>query len=492
MNEDMIHFRCPGCGRALKARADKVGRKARCACGATVVVPEAGETPVLPVEEDAEGPATPSASPAAEMPPPIPLVEEPPAAGRSPGKAVSPQARPGTPVRPPAVKTPSPPTPPGTAVPPPSPAADTDDADDEGAYRLVESFDKPIAPPPPAYRGDEEEEEEKSIELEEEEEEEGKEDEEEAALRERRKRLISQLKKIEHPEAWERVRQGLLLLTLGVAAWALGLSAQRLFVALGAFMPLEYGSVASLYLTEAVETPAAGEPRALDRVDFFLGLLGGSRLFLLGKVLTILGVSLLLIGLLLAGVGWGLCLAAPPQQGARGLAWAGLGLVLANFFMVLFFQLLPLTGLYRYTLVAYLFPEVAITEGNTGRAEPIHLSWSLAPLGEMFLALFLQLLLLAPLVLSAVFLRAVGLALKVESMQNNGVSLIRLSLGTAFAWLVYLCLINAGTSNVLIIGLRAVYWFASAALVVLLCWLGQALFYGRESVGKVLKVGWAA
>jgi hypothetical protein len=46
-----FRFRCPACGKALGARLDQAGKKARCSCGQTPVVPGPRPAPANPLRQ---------------------------------------------------------------------------------------------------------------------------------------------------------------------------------------------------------------------------------------------------------------------------------------------------------------------------------------------------------------------------------------------------------------------------------------------------------
>jgi DNA-directed RNA polymerase subunit RPC12/RpoP len=468
--EPMISFRCAACGRGLKVKADKAGRRARCKCGAEVVVPKA------------EGPQT---SPLAEGPPPIhddngpiPLSPDepaPPSVPSTPRLSLDDE---------PAAKSPSAPTP---------PIMDADE--EEGTYQLVEAFEKPVEEEKPKRGPVKEEEEEEEGKAEGEEEDEAlrkKREEEEEALRQRRKRLVSQRKGPEDPAPWRIAQKGLLFLAIAIGIWAGATGIQRLFVFLGALEPSEYASIAENKLVAPDDPPVAGQSRRLYVADFCVGLIAGSHLFTVGKILLIFSISLLLIELIVAAIGFVICLKGPREFGARLLVQTGLVLSGLNFLLILVFQLLPLTGLIRYTLIPYLAPEVAMMAANTERVDPIHIAWGSVPLLDVFLALLFQMLILIQPVLIACYLRAIARALKIESLQQQAEGMIRLGLGTAFAWLAYLLLMNSGSSEVLLMVLRAIYLLGTAFFLGELVWLTMVLLGSRVRIEQVLKVGWVA
>jgi hypothetical protein len=101
-------------------------------------------------------------------------------------------------------------------------------------------------------------------------------------------------------------------------------------------------------------------------------------------------------------------------------------------------------------------------------------------------------IILAQPVLAALFLRAVGMSLKIVSLQELADAVIRLCLGTAFVWLAYLLLMNAGTSEVLLMTVRAVYLLGTCFFLGELIWLTVVLLRSRGSIEKLLQVGWSA
>jgi hypothetical protein len=467
--DPMISFRCPACDRTLKVRADKAGRRARCKCGAEVVIPravpeassiplseapapraQAGEVGTIPLSPDKPSPSTPRLA-----------VDDGPAA---------------------------PPPAPGPAAPPAN-----DEDEEEGTYGLIEGFEKPAEEEKPKRRPPAKGEEDEEEPDEEDEEKAAKEKEEEdEAMRQRRKRLAGQRRGPTDPEPWQHVQKGLVFLAVAIGLWAGGFFLHQLFVFVGGMLPSQYAYVASHELVFADDPPVVDRGRRLDRTDFMLGLISGSDFFTMGKVLVFLALALVLAQLAMVAVGALVCLKVPKEFGARLQAQALIALAGVNFVILLVFQLLPLTGLIRYTMIPFLTPEVAMLEANTDRVDPIHVSWSGAPIVEIFFALLFWLALLAQPVLIASFLRAVARSLKMESLEQTATGLIRLGAGTAFAWMAYLLLMGSGTSDVLLLVLRAVYLFTTVFFLGELIWLTLVLLRSRVGIEKVLKVGWVA
>jgi hypothetical protein len=476
--DQMISFRCSSCKRPLKVRADKAGRRARCRCGAEVVIPRATEPGGIDLSEPPRPPDDRGT---------IPLSPDRPAPAGGEAEAVRATA-------------PSPSTPrlglddeapAAPAAPPPAAAAADDEDEEEGTYTLLEAFDKPVVEIKPKRGSGEDEEDGEEGEEDDEQARKVKEQEEEALLA-RRKRLASTRKAPVDPAPWRKVQRGLLFLGLAAGLWTGAFCLHGLFLLIGSLAPPDYAYMASNELVSANDPPVPGRSRSLDRADFALGLLAGRGFLTLGKWIFGAAVLLLLAQLGLAAVGGLACLGAPREFGVRGQALAVVVLAGVNFLILFFFQLLPLTGLLRYTLIPFLAPEVGMLSANVDRVEPIHIAWSAVPLVELFFAMLFRVALLAQAVLLASFLRGIARSLHIDSLQQTSESLIRMGLGTTFAWLAYLLLMNSGTSDVLILVLRAVYLFATAFFLGQMVWLTLTLLGTRVSIEKVLKVGWVA
>jgi hypothetical protein len=500
---EQISFTCPACHRTLKAGVAMSGLKARCKCGAHVLVPEAPEEGVetIPLVDE---PGSAPAARAGEDRPAIPQVREddllprdPPGRPRLtldedeellppvPGKGHHPAGRAGDELAlPPAGPRDLLADEPALPAPASRPAAD--EADDDGqTYGLKDSFDVPPAPAPASPkrlhpRGDEDEEED-------EEKEDGKK-EEEAPRRPRRP-----LGKIPvDQDQWRAVQLGCYILAIGMVVWASAFALQRLFVLVGALGPMEYAGVASEELTDPDQPVEAGVARRLDRTNFILGLIAGSSFLTLGEWILRLALVLALAQTVMTAFGYATWLGGPSQLGMRRLSMAGLAVAGASFLVIFLFKFLPLTMLIRYIMIPFLAPEVAMLTANGDRIDPIHITWSGAPFVEVFFALLFHMVLLAEPVLIAVYLRSAAQALKIESLQETTDGVIRLGLGTAFINLCYFLLMNAGCSPPLLLVLRAIYLLGTGFFLGLLLWLAFVLLRSRDSIERVLRVGWVA
>jgi hypothetical protein len=369
-------------------------------------------------------------------------------------------------------------------APAPPPARDDDD-DDGGAYNLLAPHELPadeIAKMLPRPDLDEEEEEE------EDEEKEAKKAEEEEAFK--KKRPVG--KTVVDQDKWRVVEGGLVYLAIGMFIALGAFFFHRLVVVIGGFAPMEYATIASNELVYEDEPPDVGHSRSLDRTDFAVGLVAGDSFAGLAAWLWRVALLLTLVQTIVTFIGYFFCRAVPAGPGTKRLPVVGLSVAGASFVIVFFFKFLPMARLYNFTMMPFLAPEVGMLQANAGRLDAILVTWSGAPLLEMFFSLLFHLLLLAEPLLIGMFLRAVSLYLKIESLQQTSEGVIRLSLGTAFVWLAYLLLMNAGTSEVLLLTLRAVYLLGTGFLFGLLLWLPFVLLRSRVSIEKLLKVGWVA
>jgi hypothetical protein len=177
----------------------------------------------------------------------------------------------------------------------------------------------------------------------------------------------------------------------------------------------------------------------------------------------------------------------PPDHAARSQLVACLAVCATSGFLVFVFQLLPAFGLFRWSLLLFMVPEVAMMDANIGLLYPIHIEWGLVPGLEVFLAVFFQLLVLAEPVLLAVFLRACALTMKVDSLERTSGALVQMGLGTAFIHLAYLLLANVGTSDVLMMVLRVLYVMGTCFLLGYLLWFLFVLLHTRTVLERVLK-----
>lgn len=436
-----IRFSCTKCQHVLRVGADKAGKKAKCPkCGTVLTIPAA--TAPAPAE-----------------------------AGAAAGKKEEPQPAPT-----PAKK---------------DPFADDEDgggsygfrADEELSEQQKKERENIISMYEKREEGDEEEDEKRSEEKEKEEE----------LLRQRRKqrkaRLASMRKAPTDPEAWEKVRLGIMLVSIGVGIWLLNYFLHKLVLLFGLLGPSEYGFLAATELIdpERLNDVPPGDVPPLRVYRFVIGLLAnGATVEASVWIFRIIAIFTLL-RLVIDGVGYGMCMNVPPRSGARGVAIAALAVAAVNFLLALILILLPLMGAIPYTMVQLIAPEVALLGSNVERVEPIHVTWSWAPFWESLFAIILSTLFYAEPVLYCVFLRYCALSLKDERMEGIADALVRLGLGIAFIHMSFLLLSHSGTSEVLINLLRAIYFLGISFFLWQLIWMLLFCLNCRKRIDRIIR-----
>jgi DNA-directed RNA polymerase subunit RPC12/RpoP len=438
--QEMISFQCTGCSHQMRIGADKAGRKAKCPrCGTSMVIPAANPS----------GIATAAPPPLASPPPPPPL--------------------------PPA-----------------------DDDDEGGAYQLkvdIEEEKKDAEAGAPRKRGratsknmwDEDEEGKKKRDADDDEDK-GKARLEAARIRKQRVLAVASMRKAPmDTEKWDKVRIGILIVAIGMCIWALATILQKGVLLAGLAGPREYAYLAATELVEPGLKPAAHEAPPLHRAAFVVGLLGGSEYLDACKWLLIISYILFMLQVVVTGTGYGFCLVVPDRFGTRALAITALSVAAVNLLITLFFRLLPVTETYDYVLIQLIAPEVSMLSVSIGRLDPIQVTWSIEPFSESFWALICHLVQFAEPILFCIFLRGVALTLKDDILEKKTHTLIRLGMGVAFIYTSFFLLTNAGTSEVLINLLRAVYLLFMGFYIWYLTWCIMVLFASRERIVKKLK-----
>lgn len=430
----VIRFSCTQCGHILKVGEDKAGKKAKCPkCFAPLTIPAASKSP-------AEG-----------------------------------------------VKAPSSP-----------PASPFDDEDDDGGGLYTFAADEGGPPSADAEiakmyeRDDDDDDTRRKRRLEEEEEE--VDEEELEKQRQRRKARLERLADMRKAkldvDAWEKVRLGIMMFSIGTGFWILALVLIRLVPMIGFFGPLEYGTLAKTeFPSPDTSNVLPGENPTLQVYRLMIGTLGSISMLEFSIWMYRVGMVLTLIRLLIDGIGMGFCIAAPPRYGTRGLAIATLIFSALNLLLVLFLQLLPTCGAIPYFMVQYITPEVCITETNIGRMDPLHITWSWAPFWESILALVLTTIFFAEPVLFYIFLRAAARSIRDEKMEETANTLIQLGLGVNFIFITFMLLAHSGTSEVLVNILRVVFVLATSFYLWQLIWTMIFCENCRKRIEKALKLG---
>ncbi len=427
-----IEFNCPNCDRFIKVAASQAGKRARCpnpSCRKPLTVPKANET--------AKGKANPTASVGS-------LVDE-----DDEG---------------------------------PTTYAIVDD--DPGEISSEEERKRELAKLYGISDEEEEEEEENDGELTAEEIE---------KRRERRKRLIALRKAPVDREAWERVRLGMSLMVAGAILATLALMLTKIPLLIGLFSQIvqvpEYGYLASRVLIDPDSQSLAdyGEHDTYYIRPFIFGLLSHSSMMTLTSILFILGSILMIFRLIANAAAYGFFITAPSRHGERGLAIAGVSVTTFNLFVVLFLQLLPVTGALTYFPIPFITPEIALVSANIERTQPIHLTWSWAPFWEVLMAIILHVSLLSEIAIYSVFVRSCGLSLKDEHIEGRPIGLTRLSLGIVFMQVTYLLLFNTGTTEVLINLLRVVFLLTVCFTFWQLSWVMRLSLMARKRIARIIK-----
>ncbi len=360
-------------------------------------------------------------------------------------------------------------------APPPVPAP-TEDEDDGSAYGLVEGFEAaPPAEDRKKKKGDDERGDKKRKKDDEDEEEEEKKDrgpKVPAGAAGRRSKAPRQRTLLE-PERWNKVRIGLILISVGLWAWMGGVVLRQVPLLIGISQSTEYAKLAMRYSDPESYVRVVGGSKGavkLSAGEFLIGVTSGNENLSLGLTLFRIAEGLALLGGVIMLIGFGLCIPIPPRFGSRGQVIALLVLGVVNVIFWLVFRLLPYVGAMEYVVPAIAVPEIALYRPNQDRSVSLPVFFASAPYLDYTLTLFFWGAYCLQPILIAVFLRTIALAMRDQQLDETAQGMIRLGLGQSYALLAFLMMTVVGTSEVLMWVLRAVYALWAGFFIGMLAW----------------------
>jgi hypothetical protein len=263
---------------------------------------------------------------------------------------------------------------------------------------------------------------------------------------------------ITNPEEWRKVGFGAKIIAVGLLMWLAAFVLYRVPLALGMTAGEEYAAAADKHLGGG--SVDSGKAAGFDLATFAVGIVAGdswtSLMLTVARLAQVL--ALLAYGPLLAG--YVICLAVPDRFGTRLQLKVIFSLALVNIISLIVFKLLPLFGVLRYTLLPFVMPEVAMLEMNAERSESLIGIWLKAPTIEVYLATLLTLLHYLEPALIATFIHSIGMAVKSEELEGNGLKAMKLSFSQLFIQATWLMASVCGTSVVLLWTLRFIYTVA--------------------------------
>src|SRR5262249_11463035 len=161
--------------------------------------------------------------------------------------------------------------------------------------------------------------------------------------------------KITDAAEWRRVGLGARVIAGGLCLWLAAYALYRVPLCVGLAVGEEYASAAEDRLRTR---PPHGQAPPPGPWRFAIALVGvtfwGTRMIWLVRLSQLL--FLFLCPVLLAG--YFICLVVPDRYGTRLQLFVLMGLSLANAFFLLVFRLLPMFGVYEYTILPFAVPEV--------------------------------------------------------------------------------------------------------------------------------------
>jgi DNA-directed RNA polymerase subunit RPC12/RpoP len=272
---------------------------------------------------------------------------------------------------------------------------------------------------------------------------------------------------------WRKTAFGMQLIAGGLCLWLGAYLLFKLPLAAGLIVGPEYAEPASERL---VSNPNSPKETELDLPTYAYGVISSNSMA--GVMLWFARIAQVLYLFMYVPLvaGYVVCLIVPDRYGTKMQVIALISLAAINAFFGLIFKLLPMLGLWEWTIMPLVAPEVAMVEMNQERMESLLNFWSPVPALDMIIAVLVLFLQYFEPVLIAVFIRACALAMKVKDLDKTAQSLMRMGLGQCFIQLAWLLCSLCGTSQVLLILLRVVYALGFGFFVGQMIWMIIVLF----------------
>ncbi len=270
------------------------------------------------------------------------------------------------------------------------------------------------------------------------------------------RRKGKRLAKITHARQWVRVGLGLQLIAAVLLVWLGAYLLYHLPLVLGMALGEEYAAQADVdRLVES--SPQYGGSPSLNYCTYAVTLVSGNwwGTFMLWLVRFSQVIYFLMYFLLITG--YVLCLVAPQRYGTRLQLTVLLVLAASNAFFSIFFRLLPMMGLYEYTILPVAVPEVVLIEMNAERIESIYTFWLNIPMLELYWALILNLMFYLEPAMIGVFLRAVAKGIRSDDLEEKAMRIMKMGFSQLYVQLAFMLIALCGTSSVLLMVLRFIY-----------------------------------
>jgi hypothetical protein len=270
------------------------------------------------------------------------------------------------------------------------------------------------------------------------------------------RRTIKRLAKITDPDEWRRVGLGCMVIGGALCLWLCSYLLCRLPLLLGMAFGEEYAAAADERLL-ASQIDSGNAP-SLDLVSYGIAIVTGNSwatamtwLIRVSQLLYLLQYAVLIAG-------YAICLVVPKRYGSRLQLIVLLAVAIFNALVALGLKILPTLGVYRYTILPFVVPEVVLVQMNAERVDSLYTMWLRLPALETTLALFLTVIHYLEPALIATFIRTVGLGTKSDDLEGRGLTLMKLSYGQLYAQIAWMMACLCGTSVVLLWVLRFLYF----------------------------------
>jgi hypothetical protein len=280
------------------------------------------------------------------------------------------------------------------------------------------------------------------------------------------RRIAKKQAKIADGREWRKAAFGMQLIAGGLALWLGAFLLGKLPIVIGVMAGPEFAEPTDERLVTSTNT----KDLDLNLPDFAYGVIAGNGAGTAMLWVARLSQLVYLFMYFLLMTGYVICLQVPDRYGTRFQVLVLLALAGANAFFGLIFKLLPLLGLWEWTILPLVAPEVAMVTMNQERLESLLNFWSPVPALDIPIAVVVTFLFYLEPVMIAVFIRGCALSMKVNELEQTSHSLIQMGLGVAFINLSWLLCANCGTSVVLLGVLRVLYLLGIGFFTGQLCW----------------------
>jgi hypothetical protein len=267
---------------------------------------------------------------------------------------------------------------------------------------------------------------------------------------------------------WRKVGIGTRIIAAGLFLWVLAFLLSKIPVVAGLIAGPAYAAAADERL---IVNPNSTKEPDLDLPNFGFGLVSSSALATSMLWVARISQVLYLLMYLVLVAGYVVCLVVPNRYGTKMQVGLLIGLAGINALFGLVFKLLPMFGLWEWTIMPLVAPEIAMGVMNQERMETALNFWSPVPALDVIISIMVLFLQYFEPVLIAIFLRGCAISMKLPDLDETAQSLMKLGLGQCFIQVAWILCAICGTSQVLLIVLRILYALGVGFFLLQMGWL---------------------